>query len=106
MKQHMKKRFAIPYSLLVIATGVAVFFMFRSTGLKHELEKRNKQLDTVRNELTDYNTLFQIDSVLVSGDVAGALNAYTQSLETNKNKRSVELRIALAKKFSELKSDA
>lgn len=106
MKQRMKKRIAIPYSLLVVATGVAVFFMFRSTGLEYDLEQRNKELDTVKNELTDYNTLFQIDSVLVSGDIDGALNAYKQSFETNRDNRSLELRIALAKKFSELKSGA
>jgi hypothetical protein len=104
MKQRMKKRIAIPYSLLIVATCVAVYFMFRSTGLEHQLEKRRDELGNVQNELADYEKLLQIDSVLISGDVDSALSAYSQSLELNKNNRSLELRIALAKKFSELKS--
>ncbi|CAN0603144.1 unnamed protein product, partial [Ectocarpus sp. 12 AP-2014] len=100
----MKKRIAIPYSLLIVATCVAVYFMFRSTGLAHQLEKQRNELGTVQNELTEYEKLLQIDSLLISGDVDGALSAYSQSLEMNRNNRSLELRIALARKFSELKS--
>lgn len=106
MKQRMKKRIAIPYSLLIVATVVAVFFMFRSTGLEKELVKRNNQLDIIQQEIKDHERLFAIDSVLVSGDFDSALGLYTQFLETNRNNRSVELRLALAKTFSNLKANA
>ena len=102
----MKKRIAIPYILLVIATVVAVFLMFRNTSLERELAQRKSELDGVQNEIIHYEGLLSIDSVLVSGDVDGAIGLYSRSLETNKSNRSVELRIALAKTFSELKANA
>src|SRR6056297_153372 len=106
MKQQMKKRIAIPYSLLVIATVIALLFMLRNTSLQRELAIQKSKLDSIQNEINHHEGLLVIDSVLVSGDVDGAIGLYSQSLETNKGNRSVELRMALAKTFSELKANA
>lgn len=106
MKQRMKKRIAIPYSLLVVATVVAVFFMFRSTSYEQELAKRNTELDSIQEEIKENERLLAIDSVLVSGDFDSAMGLYSQSLETNKGNRSLELRMALARTFSKLKATA
>lgn len=102
----MKKRIAIPYSLLLVATTVALFFMFRSKSLELALAAHKNELDGIQKEINHHEGLLQIDSVLVSGDYDTAMGLYTRSLETSSNSRGLELRMALAKTFSELKASA
>lgn len=74
--------------------------------MERKLAKQKSELDGIQKEINQYENLLSIDSVLVSGDVDGALGLYSQSLESNRGNRSVELRMALAKTLSKLKEDA
>lgn len=101
----MKKRIAIPYSLLFAATLVAVFFMFKTTGLKNRLNKSAEEEAKIRKSIFEYESLFAIDSMLVKGDYKGVLDSYKGDRSTIEMvNNGVQLRIALAERFITLKS--
>ena len=105
MSQKIKKRTVVPYVLLIFACAVAVFFMFRSTGLQDKLLK-NEQLRTqLQSQMDDYEALFRIDSMLVDGEYNKALRSYTESAKSiDDGNNVIPLRIALAEKMLQLRT--
>jgi len=102
----MNKRIAIPYSLLIIATSIAVFFMFKTNGLQRQLN----QLENARVQLNDLNAqqeeLLHIDSMLVAGKYNEAIASYSNSQQRITDGNTiVPLRIALAQKMQQLKTE-
>lgn len=103
----MKKRIAIPYSLLIAATLIALFFMFRTADLKNRLDKSTEQEVKISKDISDYESLLTIDSMLIHGNYDSALDSYKTTMETKEmGNRTVQLRIALAERFIALNTGA
>lgn len=97
----MKKRIAVPYVLLVFAGAIVIFFLFKMSSLKRELEVSNTEQLEIKEALTEYQKLLSIDSMLLKGNYNKALRSYNETLNSgNENNMSIPLRIALAEKLS------
>ncbi len=102
----MKKRIALPYSLLILATGVAVFFMFKTDGLQRELNESEKAKIALDNRTSQQKELLRIDSMLVAGKYEEAITSYGNTQQTiDDGNKVIPLRIALAKKLQEFNAE-
>lgn len=102
----MKKRIALPYSLLILATGVAVFFMFKTDGLQRELNESEKAKIALDNQTAMQKELLRIDSMVVEGKYNEAIASYGNSQQTiDDGNKVIPLRIALARKLQKLKAE-
>ncbi|MBM1107134.1 hypothetical protein JQC67_13355 [Aurantibacter crassamenti] len=102
----MKKRIAIPYILFAATAGVALFYLFRSVGLKNDLKQKETQQAEIDQSLAEFKEVMRIDSILLEGDYKKALNAYNSELKYVKdNPYRIPLRIGLAEQLLDLKSD-
>ncbi len=102
----MKKRIAIPYLLLAATTIVCLFFMFRAQGYQHQLQKEQVENKKLEHTLSDYEVVTRIDSMLVEGNYAGALDSYNESLSQLADaKEIVPLHIAIAEKMLRLNKE-
>ncbi|MRH99446.1 hypothetical protein GH721_02775 [Kriegella sp. EG-1] len=102
----MKKRIAIPYILFAATAIVALFYLFRSVGLKNDLMLKETQQAKIDESLAEYKEVMRIDSILLEGDYKKALNAYNSELKYVKdNPYRIPLRIGLAEQLLDLKTD-
>jgi hypothetical protein len=93
------KKSIVPFLLVLIAV-VAVFLFVKTRSLQNQLAQTQKKQNLLSQELSDYEKLVQIDSLLLKGEYDTALNSYHQTLNVqNENKMRIPLRIALAQKL-------
>jgi len=89
-------------AILVVAVAItgAIFFQIENRNLKEQLVRIKQEQSTLANELSDYEELVHIDSMLLKGDYDTALNSYNESLKFHEeNKMGIPVRIALAEKL-------
>ena len=102
----MKKRIALPYSLLLLATGVSVFFMFKTDGLQRALKESENASEQLSKQTTQQKVLLRIDSMLVEGKYNEAITSYGNTQEDiDDGDKIIPLRIALAQKMQQLKTE-
>ena len=103
-KQNISRLLAL---LLLVVTSVAVFYIIRANKLQNELEFSNTRQAQIESDIAEQQELMRIDSLLLKGNYNSALGAYQDRYEAadEQEQTGVELRMALARKFVELKSE-
>lgn len=98
----MEKKKIVVYSLLAITSVLALFFIFKTHGIKNQLEDAARTKASLEKEVNDFNQLLSIDSSLVAGNYGSAIRDYTALLEKNGEVDSIGigLRIQLARRLA------
>ncbi|CAM4077154.1 MORN repeat-containing protein [Zobellia nedashkovskayae] len=100
----MKKN-VILYLILAATIGCSLFYFTKSNSLQKQLTEVKKEQGHISEELSEYEKLAIIDSILLEGQYDSAIKSYTASLKVREeNKMGIPLRIALAQKLAEAKS--
>ncbi|WP_430906797.1 hypothetical protein [Maribacter sp. 2-571] len=100
----MKSKKFIPYLLLALMTGIALWYRHQTIDLNKQLATTNTQHTEVTEQLNQYQELVDIDSLLVAGAYDDAVASYEKTLQGTENKMAVSLRIALAEKLRNTES--
>ncbi|QCW99924.1 hypothetical protein FGM00_07355 [Aggregatimonas sangjinii] len=103
----MKKRTFIPYLLFVLAAVAVLVLMFKTRSLQQKVDKNREVQDSLTTKITDYEAVFQVDSMLIDGDYNQALQSYSENLGAIQDGKSIlPLRIAVAEKMKQLNRGA
>lgn len=103
----MKKRTFIPYLLFVLTAVSALVLIFKTKALQQQVDENIQVQDSLRSKITDYEAVFEVDSMLIDGDYNQALQSYTKNLGTIQDGKSIlPLRIAVAEKMKRLNRGA
>ncbi|WP_339704727.1 hypothetical protein [uncultured Kriegella sp.] len=102
----MKKRTIILYLLLATSVVTALFFLFRTQGLKQQLKETELKQTRLEVQVDEHKKLMRIDSMLVDGNYNSALREYTFQLENKLGNDSIglQLRIALAENLKRMEA--
>ena len=96
------------YSALTIAILVASYSIFQTQKIKKKLrDVEAKKIEYTKDSLIE-KTLFQIDSVLITGDYQSALDAYQEQFVgvVNDDRLNVKFRIEVAQQFMNLNNES
>lgn len=96
-----KNRGIISYVLLAIAAGVLVFYQLKTHKLQNELQANRAHQEQIDTRMAVFQSLLQIDSVLVEGGYKAALKDYQKQLTISGEDDStgIQLRITLAERL-------
>ena len=101
----MEKRKIITYSVVALASTLALYFMFRSNKMGNELQRAENDNSSLKRQLVGFQQLLGIDSTLVEGSYNTALNQYNELLQKSEGEDSIGtgLRIELARELIQLR---
>lgn len=96
----MKMKKILPYIALVLTVAGVVYLFAKSNRLQNTLAQTEAERMELRDQVSHFEQLAHIDSMLLQGDYNSVIQSYNATLATQEeNKMGIPLRIALAEKL-------